>query len=250
MKKFENKIDQIENYLEGALSEEEKNEFEASLSGDKELQKMMKGYRTLLDGIKYAGRNDLVEKIQQWESEMPGNFEAGGHAAKERNFYRYFIAAVVVFFLVTTAVVYNRLDNSYQRIVADYYTPYDILPETSRGAKADENSFDHIYRVYDQKRYEETIDLINRMDVASRTDHSKYVLANAYQATGRFDEAVEIYKDLVSSDNIYKSGAQWYLALCYLSKENKDLAVPLLEDLSDSNTSKSSKARAILKEIN
>lgn len=249
MKKFKEKIDKIEGYLEGNLDDSEIKVVEESLANDKEFQQTFESYKYLVDGIKYTGRKELHERIKLWDSELPDEINLPAADTKPGSFRWYAIAASIVFLVIAGIVISVNFDRGYQGLVADYYEPHDFLPPTVRGENDIENAVEMIYNNYEFKKYSKVIESINQLETAQQTDEIKFLLANAYQATGDYDAAIPIFKKLVNSENGYSTDAQWYIALCLLSKKEADEAIPILEALSNSNTSRESDARSILEEL-
>jgi hypothetical protein len=66
----------------------------------------------------------------------------------------------------------------------------------------------------------------------------------------RYNEAIEMFKAIQNDDEMtILSISQWYLALCYLAKEEKYEAITILEEIVDNKSYKHKKASKILKKL-
>jgi TolA-binding protein len=249
MKNYQENIDQIEQYLEGKLEEESKKQFEESIANDKELAKNVETYTFLMDGIKYAGRKNLHEKLKAWDSNMSDAFEDKKASSESRTISWYYVAAAIAFFAVASMVFYANVDTGYEQIVAVHYQPYDHISSGLRGEKDDQNSLSAIFQHYEQGEYNKVIDMINKLDNSTRTEEANFILANSYMSIKQYDEAIILFASISESNSIYAGGSKWYLSLCYLSKEDPHHAIPLLEELTISKTSYASKAKNLLSDI-
>lgn len=248
MDKHQKEIDLFDQYIAGALDREMKEEMEKRLSSDLEFKANFEEYKLITDGIKYSGRKKLHEKVKTWDKELlelPNN----NLTTRNRFIKWYAIAAVLTFFIIASGIIYSSLSTNYDSMVAQYYQPYKYIPETTRGEKIDQNPIELVFILYDRGEFQQVIQKINQLDAAQRTIVSDYILANAYQAIEKIDDAIPLYKKIADSENAYTTGSKWYLALCYLSKNNLSEATPLLEQLKETKTSYAPKAKMLLDEL-
>ena len=249
MKTFKDNIDLIEQYLEGGLTDEKRKKVEESISNNETFSKNFETYKFLTDGIRYSGRKDLKQKLKDWDSEMSDEFEGQETASKLRKLNWYYVAASVVFFVVASVLVYTNINTGYQRIVADNYTPYEFHSPGTRGDKIETNSLSTIIDHYNRGEYNKAFSLISELEKSQRTYQINFILANSYQATSKYDQAIDIFKELLENGEGYKSATKWHLALCYLSKKDKESAMPLLVELSTSTSSYLRNAKRVLEEL-
>ena len=250
MKDYQESIDQIEQYLEGNLDDKERTKVEESIANDKKFANNVENYKFLMDGIKYSGRNSLYQKLQDWDQELSDNITSEKQGTKIRSLNWYYVAASVVFFVVASALVYTNMFSGYERIAGSYYEPYNHYSGDTRGEKTEVSSLNAINQYYDQGRYAETIDLINKLDLSFQNEEIKFLLANSYMALDKFDEAIILFKEVSDGTSGYHFESKWYLALCYLYIDEFDRALPLLEELSLSTSSKSINAKRLLEDLN
>lgn len=249
MSEHQNEIELIEQYLEGSLDEERNKMIEKKISLDEKYAENFKQYKFLIDGIKYSGRKELFTKLKKWDMELSDNIEVESEHSIGKSFKWYYAAASIILFAVAGFLIYSNLNSGYESVVADYYKPYDYIPEVKRGTKIEENSIEYIFQYYDRGQYIQTIQMINKLEDGLKTVKVNFIMANAYQATDNYVEAIKLYKQIINS-TYYGYGSKWYLALCYLSIENIEQARPLLEELKGLPTSYSRNAKKLLEDLN
>lgn len=250
MKKYQENIDLIEKYLEGTLDEEHKREVEEAKENDKAFAEQLNAYKFLMDGIRYSGRKELHQKMKEWDSELIDIPEKDTKVISIRNFKWYYIAASFILFMAAGIVIYTNLDSGYEGLVADYYKPYDYIPNIQRGEKADENPMTSICLFYERSDYQATIQAIEDLDQDRRTPDLDMLLASSYQAIGNYEEAIKLYRELAEGNSKFDRDSKWYLALCYLSINDPDQARSILEKLKDLNSYYGPKAQNLLEDLN
>lgn len=249
MSKLLKEIDLIEQYLEGSLDQEKKRKIDEKISVDENYAENFEQYKFLIDGIKYSGRKKLFTKIKKWDMELSDNFEVESEHSIGKHFKWYYAAASIVILIVAGFLVFSSLNSGYESLVADYYSPYDYTPDVKRGGKIEKNSMDNILQYYDRGQYNQAIQMIINLEEGQKTEKVIFYLANAYQATKNYDEAIDLYKQIINT-GIHGYGSKWYLALCYLSIDNAEQAIPLLEELKGAPTSYSLNANKLLEDLN
>lgn len=244
-------IEQIEKYLGKSLESDQVQNMEERLAGDKDFAGQYEVFKTLMDGIKYAGRKELLEEIKEWDAEMGLAIpeEKPMLTIKPRKWY--YIAAVIVFFMVAGIVLNNISQPSYDSLVASYYQPYHQLNNAVRGDNDHTASpIDDAFDFYDRGDYEQAILILQKLPSEEVTESSDFIYANALQAEKKYEEAEEIYARIIENNSIYKVGSQWYLALCKLALHKVKDAKVILEDVKHTNSSYASNAKSLLQELN
>lgn len=242
-------IDLIEQYLAGMLDEEKRAMMDKKISSDSNYANKINQYKLLFDGVKYSGKKSLLAKMNTWDLDISNETNKKEIVKNIGPVKWYYAAAVIVFFIVASFFIISNLNSGYSQLVATYYQPFNFVSETKRSSTTNENFLNDILNNYDQGNYVRVIQVISKLEQDQKTAQVNYMLANAYQATNKYSEAINLYKNIISSNSIYTSGAKWYLALCYLSLEDINASKPLLEELNNSNSSYSQKADSVLKEL-
>lgn len=250
MKKYQGSIEEIEHYLQGMLNEEGQVKFEESIANDKDLAEKVETYKLLIDGIKYSSRKDLKEKLDTWDQDLPSHLEGHETVTNRRRISWYYIAATISFFVIASALVYMNIDTGFQGVVAKHYKVYEHPSTGVRGDADAKKSLNAVVKYYDLGQYEKTIEIANQLELGQRTTEIDFILANAYMAINSIEEASVLFEEISTSDGMYKNASKWYLALCYLSNENPDQALLLLNELKNSTSSYSDNAVKLLRDLN
>jgi len=250
MKKDQDNIDLIEQYLEGKLDKESMSKVEEHLETDKGFAEQFKTYKFLMDGIKYSGRKELHKSIREWDKELSEIPEETTPLISIKNKRWYYMAASILFFLVVSLVLYSNLNFGYDRLVADYYTRYDHYTNTKRSEKSEISEIEKIIGYYEYGEYQDVINKIIGLDESQKSDATDFILANVYQETGKYDDAIIIYsKVIISGNSPYENASKWYMALCYLSLNQPEQAIPVLQELENLKSSYSIKAKKLLQDL-
>ena len=249
MSKHLNETDLIEQYLVGSLDKENKRLIEERIAKDENFAEDIEQHKLLIDGLKYSERKKLYSKLKKWDMELSDDIEVESKHTIGQPTNWYYAIASIIFFSAVSFLIYSNFYSGYDRLVADNYKPYTYIPEVKRGDKIEKNSIEHIFRYYDRGDYNQTIQLINKLEDDQKTEQVNFIMANTYQANKNYFDAIKLYERILNSGSIYVSGSKWYLALCYLSTNNVEQAIPLLEELKGSSTSYSLKAENILKDL-
>ncbi len=245
-KKF---ADQIDRYIDGMLDEDEKLSLENEMSLDPAFEEEVRKQILMIRGIKRYGRAALAEKIAGWEEEIQ---KEDGHRilpAKRIQVW-YYAAAVVAFLIVISASLYFiNWSGTNDSLYARYYSPYEFSGIQTRGTESSIKTYNDIMSNYESGNYEQALNLIHTLSPEANTPELLFLSGNAYQASGRIKEAMDIYLQLADKESVFKSGAQWYLSLCFLALDQKYEAAEVLKDLSGTASSYASRAESLLSKI-
>ena len=103
--------------------------------------------------------------------------------------------------------------------------------------------------MYDQAKYEEVISVMDDIPPESQTQALRMVLACSYMELEKYEEAIVILQDISGAKGSYETASTWYLSLCFLATDRPELSVPLLTKLAGLNSSYTSDAKHLLKEL-
>lgn len=244
-----NSLEQIEEYLEDTLSTDERLKFDSELNQNPQFLEEFNQFKLLVDGIKFAGRQDLMDSMNNWDKEFGETKPAAKQVKLQQNKW-YYAAASVVVLVSSVALLYFNAMTDYSSIAEDYYQPYIYIPDVQRSADTQVNTIDEISQFYDNSQYQRTIDAINEIEENERTDLMNFLKANSLHALKDYELAMPIFKSLIESDSPFAFSSKWYLALCYLATEKPERAEVLFRELAGSNTSYSVMSKDILQELN
>lgn len=215
-------IEQITDYLDDEMSQEEKALFEAKIEAEPSLRAKMQERKTLLDSIE---KSFLKEEL--------GEFYRKNRKKSliQKSIIRYGTAACVI--LGVTFLVFQMTNNPSTKNFADYFTPYKNLAQINRGDQ------DHIllgkgYAFYDLKLYDSAIyyfKLIepSKLNPLNQTDYFFY-LGVSCLALGNTQDMKTSF-DRLKTNNRFQEQVSWYRGLAALKENKTSLAISELSKL-------------------
>ncbi|MBX2920801.1 MAG: tetratricopeptide repeat protein [Chitinophagaceae bacterium] len=232
----------IENYLEGDMTEEEKRRFEAELSSNAELRALFETYRTInmemRNAQKYNEQESALRKTLEglnkkyFSSETPLQSAAPlVSISRSRNFLKIAVsaaAAVVLFF--TAYLLFINNDNAVK--LANKYVHEDLshLSQTMDGAR---DSLQQGIAAYNNKDYSAAVNLFEAIYKThpDNSDALRYA-GITYLVTKDYSRAIACFDELAAKKDLFSNAGNFLKALTLLQrneKGDKENAKQLLE---------------------
>ena len=213
--------DKKEKYIQGKLSQEEHESFEKELTADE--SKEMAFELGVRKGVEEVVSKDLREKVAQFEHR------------RSTSGIRPWQLGIAASILLIASFTYLFTRGS-QDLYSNYYEPYPNFEVTALRGADGEALIIQAYKAYDEQNYvlasekfEEHLET-NKEDVASRFFYGITLMEN-----GEFNSAITNFGAVIEDDSRdYLNAAKWYAALCYLSIDDANAAISLLDQLADS----------------
>ena len=243
-----NKIEKdllIDSYLSNELDEESLNKFNYLLSVDLEFADQVQFekeiHNALSDPNKLILRDSLnkIHKVQK--------------SSHKRILYRIrteSIAAVIVTMLVIGAGISGLFNfgTTNQTLYNNYFSP-DLNKVVVRSAGSIVLSdIDKGIDLFNENNFEIAISYFEKAG-----DNPEAILYSGicYMKTSKFNYAIDKFSALImDKDNIFVDQAEWNLALCYLVTDNTTLAEEMFKEIITSESVYKEKAQVILNELN
>lgn len=236
----EQDIVMIERYLEGNLEEQERVAFDQRLKTDEEFQQWVTHMESMVNGIKYTGRKNVMKQLAELEANLPEvqlleeEQEESNIVAMKPNKFRYWAAAAAAIALVLISSLFLLTYNSGQSdqdLFTAYYEPYS--GDLSRSGDEDlVDKRERAYFAYGQGQHERAIPLFEEVIDQEPTSKLRFYLGNAYLSVGEAEKAAQQFKEVLrDSDYPLQDQSRWYLALSYLKAEKLDMAQTTLEEI-------------------
>lgn len=207
----------IDKYFSDEFSEAERKAFEQELAKDTELAKSFAQRKEMEDFLAVRpGREKLKSEIVEFgESFFPAAKESKAKVVPLRR-RLYWIAGAAAAAIILLLLVPNWLSSppTYQQ-----FADHRPLSLQERGAA--QNDLQAIENAFNTGNYSSAAELLNPYLEAQPNDLQAQLYASiAALELDRVEEALTRLSPISTGTSIYRSTAQWYLALAYLKQKN------------------------------
>ena len=271
----ENKLDMVDRYLLGQMSQEEIGKFEQLLLNDNEIKSLVEDQRKLIKGMeKYQEKAeffDMLQDIKKEEPEQnivqlkqtePAKEETGDRRNKIRPL-RHKLAYAAGLALLVTAILFildTRADP--ESLVANHFSFHpDVMSAqlAASGATDDVNKeFIPLLRsgieLYNNQEYVLAQEQFRAFATQSKGRNYLDILNDFYIAQIALDqnqpkEAIALLSPILDERGLpIEAATRWYLALAYLRNDEAEKGIELMEEL-QTHRDYGSQASKILKKI-
>ena len=253
----------IDNYLQGNLTDAEKQNFELLLQSDTKLQEDLRTFSDITTVLQT--RQKLAQK-QHWQQllQQQGK-EGGGKTAAISGKWSFTtvmlrIAALLVL-VVGTYFIWQQFTSpkDIQQIALQQWQQTQNTTQWSslRGSDSDTSSaklqLSNAVTAYQQKSYEQAINLLMAMPPQSAYYPDALLLSGmCYLQEQNGIKAILYFSALLQpeSDNLLKDQARWYLALAFLQNKQPDEARTQLTQIVSDKSLHYDRAAKLLAQLN
>ena len=216
-------FEEIERYLDGEMTDQEKLAFEQRLTNEPLLKQEYDVLNSVVNQVQNSKREELKSLLQKADLELddkPINRPSGVL------FWRYAIAASITLMISLSIFYYynSKVDNR-EKLVAAYWQKDKGLP-----VLMDENSnasLDNAMTAYKSGNYDYAF---SQLEALTQTDTVLY-----YEGLCSFElkkDATTYIKPVAeNSSSVFQAKAKYYLLLLYIKADKKVDAVKLLNEL-------------------
>ena len=252
-------IQQIEKFLDGKMSTEEKREFENKLSTEQSLKAMMTDMNLLVEGIKMsAAQTSMEEKSDRLKFFTEINdiekdaFEIQAPETKVVPMYRkpWALSAAASILLLVTLTFYLMRDQTpiNEQLYTAYFEPFDSPGSGLTRGTNEVTIKNEAYQAYDNGNYKVAAQLFEQIINEKEDAIAQLCLGNAYLEQNDIAKAEKIFTDMLTKHSELITQAKWYLALTYLKENKLERAKAILWQISKSSTY-GEKSQKLLKEL-
>lgn len=246
-------LDQIEQYVEGKMSDAELREFEYQLKSDAILAAKMEAYNLAVAGIKNKGREELKSKLKFIHDEVIAESE-------NRKFNYHQLIRIAAIFAVTaimaTYFIYFRVlkpKTNKEDLFTEYFSPY-FNANSTRGDNADKITFLHKTAMYfySNKEYAKAVLNFEELISTSKDVEPEIMFYYGISCLGinKNTKAIEVFSKLVKDKtSVFNDQSTWYLALAFLQNNDIPQTRTTLRAIIKSKTSYTEKALDLLEKI-
>jgi hypothetical protein len=215
----EQEFDLFEKFWRGAMSPQEKDDFERRLNTDGDFKKQLEVFSTLQKGIKAYGRNELRRNLFL-PTEIPFMVRLGKK-------YRYAAFALP---LILIAVIFLRMPSGNEKLYNQYYSKADTITFARPGDES--AAYQTKLRAYGEFKagnHDAANALIS--DIPEEDSEGDLLAGLNFIHLDRIDEAMQNLQEASQSSGKVAASATWYIALLHLKKGDRAKARNTLRQL-------------------
>src|SRR5690554_805487 len=167
----------VQRYLDKEMDASEQAQFEKDSRQDSSLQKLVDGYRQLIDDIQMTSRLESWNKIKQLENQFKKS-ERNGNLSRDK---LYLFAASISFFIIVLAIFHTQNLNrsSPEALFEKYFEPYPILNDAPIRGEDDSQDWQTLaYSYYSNGNYHQAANLLEKLMSADAAPDKKLEAIN------------------------------------------------------------------------
>lgn len=216
----------FDQYLQGELTVDEKNNFEKQLSEDVELASEFESFKEMHFQLENKfGQEEEREIFKENLTRISDKyFNKKPHKVVSLKPWYFAAAASAVIMFGLFFFDYKHYPNfeDYNHPESAYFTERGVSEAILKQA---ENNFNG-------KRYETAIPIFEMILKENNSDEIKYFYAVSLLQVGKYVKAETIFKELEAGNSVYKEKAKWNLALSKLKQGKYDECKAVLQTIS------------------
>ena len=242
-------IEKIDQYLNGALSPEERLAFENELLKNEELEKEVELVRATRNIVAHAGRAALKNKFDGFEKEL---------ATPVRRLvpYRWMAAVAAVLVLLVAGVWFSKNNSSlteHEQLFATHFEIYRNPILIRSGENNSEKNWSAAVHAYAKGEYQRAAGLFQTSLNDSLTiDY----LAHFYRGVSLLSQprpdaetAILEFNEVINVDNDYRLQAMWYQGLAFVYLNKKTEAKNIFENIKKTGGYKEKELQDLLQDF-
>jgi tetratricopeptide (TPR) repeat protein len=220
-------LDQIIDYVKGALDKESTKLIEERIKKDPEFAhevEMYRGFQKLLgnDAFLYEHFSSKVDSSSLAKRAI-GNI-------KHLKYYTYAAAAVIALLLTYFTLLRDKQSYTPDALFASYFKEYNQIIEMRDGIDST-GMFNIGIQQYKEGDWESAIHSLNQSKQNFQLTASFYI-GMCYLELKEYEKARKQLIEVVKHPNEFRQEAQWYLALAYLAEHNLERCSKILNEIS------------------
>jgi len=224
----------ISKYINGELAGEELIQFESLLQQNKALADEVYFHKivdeTLEENYRTTSKIDESERLE-FEGILSKVIEKASITSPSpiKKLLPLALAAAILLFLIPGSLLFllSGSQNGNSKLADEFDKPYTYLSEPTLNS----GNIEEGIKAYQAKDYETALNIFEN----NSSGNLKLQLAKGYTEykLDKYNEAINTFNSVLkkTGDTTLRNTANWYLALTYLKKDNKNQAIKLLKQL-------------------
>ncbi len=247
--------DEIERYLNQELSDEELSVFETEMENNPDLISEINLIRDINMASAEKDVMDLRAQLHAVKKEiLEENQKERSFSAKitgKKTVAASVAASLALIVGIDAAIDKGNAPKNPGELYSQYFTPYAGTGVSRTSGTQLDNEISKALLKFNEKNYEESLNLFKTVLARDKENPvCNFYSGMAYQETGRYDEAIASYKNvIVAGNNLFIDQAEWYTGLCYLQHGERNNAVKLFRKIASGKSYYKQEASAILKKL-
>ena len=244
-------IEELENYINSELSNEELASFEAELTSNQKLMDEIGLIKNIDLALSETDVMRLRNNLQNIASEIAANKQT------ERSFVGKFkakrivlstVAASLILLLGITGIMSRQSqDDIYQK----FYNRYEATGIVRSANLTANKTLSEALQKFENQDYNAALNLFT--EVISRDQNNMvghFYTGISLQETGKYQNAIKEYETvIIDKDNLFTEQAEWYIGLCYLQTNENKKAYKQFKKIAKNEGFYQQKAQSILNKI-
>lgn len=240
----QDKIEWIEQYLQGNLSAEQKASIEQQMNRDQAFREEVEMHRKLEDFFKDQNQIELHNILKEQRQK-----DDSAHSIHRNLIFR--LAAAITLILGVVAIYWLNLDRqSSEELFIAYYEPYPMVLNQRSGNQ--DEAYRAAINAYQNGEYENALTYFDQLIeqdtlVAISKFYQGVIHLNLKESAAAITKLISVAD---SKNQLIQQQALWYLGLAYLLEQESEKAISTLQRLQQAGDYKQEEVATILKEIN
>lgn len=229
-----------EAYFGNRLTAEEERELNDLLKRDDELRSEFEIEVEIREAFRKKERRELKERLELLERKS-----AGGKG------YRWLLAAASIVLLLGTTWFLGIYSNQpdYDALYAEHFEVYPniVAPLERSQTGASPDLLSEAFGQYDSGAFREASLSFREIYKAGGGEFAVFYTGVSLMAMGEYDASIREFKQISEWESRdFAAASKWYLALAYLKKGEKEIALAYLEELQKSKHPLSGEAAELI----
>jgi hypothetical protein len=245
------RIEDIEGYLNGELSDEHLASFELELESNRGLISEVDLIRNIdralqeSDVMQLRSKLGTIARESASEKQTERSLSLSGRYINRRVILSS-VAASLILLLGITGLLSRQA--SQKDLYQKYYTAYQTTGINRSESLSADQTLTMAMQKYNNQEYESALGLLQ--EVISRDQNNMvghFYRGVSLQQTGKYQNAIKEYETvIVDKDNLFVEQAEWYAGLCYLQTNENKKAYKQFKKIAKSQGFYGQRAQAIL----
>lgn len=220
----ERDMKRIEDYLDGILSTEERQELETQLAKDQAMQTALQWHKDVRQ-VALAKEELRLKKLMQNKSQKQ---------AKTARLQMWAYAATAAIIVIMLGIVWYYSRPQQSDLFAEYFEPYPNVSVPIERNQPVDNLKLRAFQSYESENYAlAVLQLDSLLQIENITTY-RFYYANALLVQQQYQAAVNEFLALnnLNESNDFTQQTEWYLALAYLKNGKHEVALSILQRIS------------------